>query len=399
MKKNYSSWLIMVTLTFLACSKDNVAPEGRNGDTPVLPKEKATVYFQMDAAAFKSAPQTKAVQAYDDVAKLRVLAFRQNGDDYLYIGDVDKAGITHNGTAFTGKAQLPIGTYRFIPAYGLPDKTDENVSLSPIDLSTPYSDNLMAGHLENGVLPAIFLQKENVAAKDYVLGMDSEQTPPTVSLSLTRAVARLDIQFVQGVKNNADGKYNEKKGPVFGKNTDLATLNLSLKNLNPSVQLSNGQVVTENITPVKMLYPVDLSAARTNGKGEATIYGQDKSEGIAYDYDHVSEEDFIDGSAHICGPFLFPYTDEANQGCDLTMTLVSTPDKTTGQVYTRPIHINKVPLIRNKVTLIKIFSGEEGIFYTNANFEIVVNEAWDGHTEISGSVEDFYLQGGNTNGL
>lgn len=386
MKKNrFNLMLIVAAVAFSACSNDNVEPLEGNGDVPVLPKEMATVNFEMNAASFKAVPQSKAGQIYDDINSLRILAFRQSGDDYLYIGDVKKDEITHNGTAFAGKAQLPVGTYRFIPAYGLPDATNEHLSISDLTFTTPYSDALMVSHKKDGILPAIFLQKEDVVVNDYVLGTDSKVANTTVALEMTRAIARVDIQFVQGDKTS--GKYVEKAGSVFGTKTDLASLTLNFAALNPSVQMTNGKLISENITPVNTLFNVNLATARTNGNATATIYGKAKADGKAYDYEAVAPEDFINGSTHIYGPFLIPFADETNYGSDLTLTLTSTPDSENGQTYTRTIHVDKVPLSRNKVTLITIYSGGDDIFHTSSDFEITINKAWEDHKDISGSVE------------
>ena len=355
------------------------------GGSPDLPQEKAFLYFHMETAAFKSAPQSRTAPSYDNVANLRILAFRQKGDRFLYIGDVDKSGIVYDGKAFTGKALLPTGIYRFIPAYGLPGPEDAGYTLSKIDYSTSYTDNLMVSHLENGVLPVLFLQQGNVPVNDYVLGLDSKENNPTVSLNLIRAIARLDILFVRGGRNES-GKYVEEEGAVFGTNTDLAALTLAVDGVNPSVRLVDGALVAENITPLKTQYVMDLSTARTNGTSAATTYGQSSSDGSAYDYEAMAPEDFIDGSAHIYGPFLFPHAEADVRGCGLTLTLTSTPDKINGEVYTRTIRLKQVPLNRNKVTLVKIYSGGKDIFHTTTDFEIIVNEAWDEHQEISGGV-------------
>lgn len=387
--KNYR-WnylLSMAVLACSACSQNAVEPKGETGHTSLLPKEKATVYFHMNATAFKANPQTRATQDYGNIENLRILAFRQNAAEYLYIGEVDKSGITYEGTSFTGKAQLPVGTYRFIPAYGLPLTSDANLAISTIGIDTPYSDTLTVSHLNNGVLPAIFLQQENVNVKDYVLGIDSKQTNTEVSLNLNRAIARLDIQFVQGQKKDASGNYSEIAGPVFGTNTDLESLTLDFEGLNSMIKLTNGGIMAGNNNPLNTRIKVNLAEARTDGKGSQTIYGKPSSDGKAYDYEAIDQGDFINGSAHIYGPFLFPYQNEETEGCALSMILLSTPDKITKQVYSRTIHIDKVPLCRNKVTLVRIYSGGDDIFHTGTSFEIIINEAWENHVEISGSVE------------
>lgn len=388
MKKNkLNYWLAIAAFAVSGCSQNNVGPEEETEFPPILPEETTTIYLQMNAATFKSTPQSRGGQVYDDIDNLRILAFRQNADSYFYIGDVNKSGISYKDSVFTGEAQLPVGTYRFIPAYGISKSIKDNLSISSLSYSTTYSDNLLVSHLENGILPAIFLQNENAAAKDYKLGVNSKETNPKVTLNLSRAVARLDIQFVQGEKKTANSKYTEIAGKVFGENTDLAELTLNFEGLNPSVQLTNGGLVTENVTPVKTLFKVNLNETRTDGNATATIYGQTKADGKNYDYEAITQEDFINGSAHIYGPFLFPYADATTQGCQLTMSLTSTPDKVTGQVYTRTIYIDNVPLSRNKVTLVKVYSGADDIFHTKTAFEIILNKAWDDHQEISGSVE------------
>lgn len=386
-KKNWLFLLSMTLFAFSACSPKSGDLTDDTEDIRDLPKDMATVYFQMNTAALNIHPQARSGQVYDDIKNLRILAFRQNSNQYFYTGDVDKTNISYDGTAFTGNARIPVGTYRFIPIYGLPISANTDLSISNIDYSTPYSDQLMVTQLENGVLPALFLQKEDVSVKDYVLGTDSKQANPKVSLNLTRAVARLDIHFVQGQKNSGEGDYVEKAGAVFGKNTDLSSLTLELENLNPSVRLINGVLITENIKPVKVRLDVDLSKSRTDGTGAKTTYGKNTAGGKAYDYEAIAKEDFINGSAHIYGPFLFPHTDTSSQGSNLTLTLVSTPDEVTKQVYSRTIHIDNVPLSRNRITLVKIYSGGDDIFHTKTDFEIFINKAWEDHTEISGSVE------------
>ena len=68
----------------------------------------------------------------------------------------------------------------------------------------------------------------------------------------------------------------------------------------------------------------------------------------------------------------------------LSITVKSTYDETTKQYIRRTIEVPNVKLIRNQVTLVKIYVPGEDLFHTNTTFSVTINKAWDYNNESRG---------------
>lgn len=376
-------FLAMAAVALSACQKDDVAPAAQDGNA--LPTEMATVKFNMKADALKT-PGTRAISQAYGIDDLRILAFRQSDENnFLYIADVDKAKINADGNGnFTGEAELPVGVYQFIPAFGLPAAGGTDVTI-PVPVTTTNITEAMNITHNTGVLPAIFLQEKGKTPDTYILGVKNET--PNVSLNLKRAVARLDIMFVRGHKDEATGKYVEDPNDtsVFGETTGLDSLGISFTGINPTVQLMDGALVS-GATRINPDFDITLPDAMTEGTAaENSTLG---TEGGENDFENIKPESIVNGGAHIYGPFVFPY-ETAAEGIDPEMTTISitaksTYDEATKQYIRRTITVPNVKLVRNQVTLVKIFVPGDDLFHTNTTFAVTINTDWDYNNESWG---------------
>ena len=139
-------------------------------DTTFLPKEMVTINFSTKAPAFSNGLLTRAGEKFP-TNLFRVLAFRHNGTDYMYLDDVNFQSISYDETnrQFNCTAQLPVGVYKFIPSYGLPKTSDANVTLTDLSGKPALSNSLTATHI--GTLPAIYL-RENANICEVYRGCD-----------------------------------------------------------------------------------------------------------------------------------------------------------------------------------------------------------------------------------
>lgn len=360
-------FLAMAAVALSACQKDDVAPAAQDGNA--LPTEMATVKFNMKAPLTVDGVNTKAIQEYVP-AKFRVLAFRHNGNDYVYTKDVPfNNDLKYENSAFTGTAELPVGVYKFIPAYGLPTATDQNVQLSALTPQTVLDANITATHLD--VLPAIFL-RENGNIPSDTLGTTPGKTNQ-VKANIKRAVARVDVMFVPG--NKTDG---EVAGEDIFQGYTLDSIVVSLDKVTAAAQLFDGAGVYANTMATK--HAVNLANIV---KSDGTLTTPSTvGTGEKYNFDDVKATDIIQGGQYAYGPNLFPFSDE-NSTANLTLRVKSKADA-NGHVYERTIDIPGIKLIRNKVSLIKIYAKRGNFFDTEVTFNVSVNEIWEGSFTTEG---------------
>lgn len=363
-------FVAMAAMALSACQKDEVKPT--YGGDNALPTEMATVQFAMQAPTLREGLNTRSIQTYEP-ANFRVLAFRHNGTDFVYTTDVKfNNDLKYENNVFTGTAQLPVGVYKFIPAYGLPKTSDDNVTLSALKGNTKLDDTITVTHKD--VLPAIFLREDANIPMD-TLGMESG-AKNSVTAKIKRAVARLDILFVRGTKGK-DGNFTEKPGDdVFG-GRELDSIIVSVNNITSSAQLMDGKgIYTDKMNTV---YSVVL---RNMVKSSGSLENPSTIGAIGYDFDNVSETHIIQGGAYAYGPNLFPFEKEGNT-TTLNLRVRSKAD-TNGHVYVRNITVPKIQLMRNKVTLVRIYTQNNDFFNTRLDFNVTVEEAWEGSYNATG---------------
>lgn len=190
------------------------------------------------------------------------------------------------------------------------------------------------------------------AVPAYTVSLDGPKQ--TVSATLRRAVSRVDVLFIRAEKDAATGVYTEKPGAdVFGPEK-LAGVNLAYTGANSRLGLSGEKVSGLSDVSHTIGTPADVV---TIGTGESTVVGADK-----YDFENVQPADIISGSAHLKGTYLIPNPDN-------TGTTGFSMQLTSGKGSARTIALrDKIPVERNKATLIRIYVLGENVFTTGGRF-------------------------------
>lgn len=375
-------FLALAALALSACNNDDVKPVS-SGDA--LPGEMATVEFSMKAEGLKVAATKALTQSYNPT-DLRILAFRKNDDgDFLFVKEIDNSGFTFDGTdsTFNGKDEIPVGDYQFIPAFGMPAAGGSEVVTPNPTNTTNITDAMNITH-NSGVLPAIFLQEAGKTSPTYTLGVEKNQTT-TVELGLKRAVARVDVIFVRGNKDES-GAYVEvpSEKSVFGATTKLGVMTMSFTNINPTCQLIDGSIVdVEDGQRINPSFTIDLINAQTDGKNpDGTTLGTAAGNN---DFENITVDDIAQGGTHIYGPFVFPYKDGDNTNTStLTIEVTSDTDPVTHQTLHRTIEVPNLKLVRNQVTLVKVFVPGEDLFSSKNTFVVSINKGWTYNTDSWG---------------
>lgn len=282
--------------------------------------------------------------------------------------DIPLAGMNFDGTALTGTVQFPAGDYKFLPSYGLvtpgnytwPDFTDATLS-----------DALYVTHTGENFPAAFMLNTPLDAVPAYTVSLEGPKQ--TVSATLRRAVSRVDVLFIRAEKDAATGVYTEKPGAdVFGPEK-LAGVNLAYTGANSRLGLSGEKVSGLSDVSHTIGTPADVV---TMGTGESTVVGADK-----YDFENVQPADIISGSAHLKGTYLIPNPDN-------TGTTGFSMQLTSGKGSARTIALrDKIPVERNKATLIRIYVLGENVFTTGVDFEVEVDTVWDGSNFVDGEID------------
>lgn len=373
-KTKLNLFMFMAAIALSACNKDDVAPAA-NGNTAPLPKETVTVSFSTKVPAFSNTVLTRAGEKFP-TDLFRVMAFRHNGTDYMYLNDVNFKDIAYDETnhLFNGTAELPVGVYKFIPAYGLPTTSDANVTLTDLSGKPALSNALTATHA--GILPAIYLREDANISSDTLGTHTGTQNVSTATIK--RAVARVDVLFVRATKD-VDGNYQEIAGDdVFGTHT-VKSIVLDIAGVTPSVSLMDGGIATGAAMPTSFTVVNKVVSDGSNTSGTTIGNG---TEDNPYDFDNVGVADIMQGGHYAYGPYVFPFSSTSTT---TNLTLTVTSDKEAGDhVYERSIDIQNVPLSRNKVTMIKLYVLRGDFFNTEVSFEIGVEEAWEGSHSANG---------------
>lgn len=355
--RHFYHLLVFATLAVAstACSTDEKqelsAPEAGN--------------VQFVTRAPKSASARGPVYSPDE---FRILAFKKSGSDYVYLQDIPLTGMNFDGSTLSGAMQLPAGDYKFLHSYGL--VTPGNYSW-PVFTDAALSDALYVTHSGESFPAAFMLNMPLDKVPAYTVSLDGPKQ--TVSAKLRRAVSRVDVLFIRADKDPATGVYTEKTGDdVFGPEK-LAGVTFQFTDANSRLGLSGEKVTGLFDASHTLATPAD---AVTMGTGASTTVGAD-----GYDFENVLPADIISGSAHLKGTYLIPNPDNA-ASTGFTMKL------TSGAGSVRTIATaGKIPVERNKATLIRVYVLGDNVFTTGVGFEVDVDTVWDGSNYVDGEID------------
>ena len=354
MKKIYNLLVFAALAAVAACSD-----EGAKTDTPEIAS--GNVRFTAKV------PQTARGPVYSSDG-FRILVFKNSGSGYVYMQDISSAVLKFDGSTLSGTAQLPAGEYKFLPSYGL--VTPGNYTWPDLR-DAVLSDALFITHTGESFPAAFMLDKPIDAVPAYTVTLDGQKQ--TVSATLRRAVSRVDVLFIRAEKDDATGAYTEKQGDdVFGPEK-LAGVKLSFTGANSRLGLSGEKVEGLFDTEHTIAAP---AGAVTMGTGLSTVIGAD-----GYDFENVLPADIISGSAHLKGTYLIPNPDNA-AATGFKMLL------TSGEGTPRTIELtDKIPVERNKATLIRIYVLGDNVFTTGVEFEVEIDTVWDGSNFVDAEID------------
>lgn len=370
--------LLMVLLASLAACSDDVTDDKKlspgEGETTV-------VKFEMNANTGNYySPLSRSVNL-PGITKdnFRIMAFKKtpDGDKYIYAQDIPTSGMNYENNLLSGTVRLPIGEYKFVSTYGLV-KDGGFVFPDPAPGTSELTDDLSINHNKVDGSSVLFLEEGSLETlHSYELGINSTANEP-VSASLTRAVSRVDVLFIQA-KKNADGIYTEvsDSADVFGV-SQLANIEMQFTGLNKNVNLvgnksttDSGSLFNENFTVPDLEETVTRGASADDTKVGTPAF---------LSYDNISKNDIKAGSAHVHGAYLLPYED-AKTNTNLTLVL------TNGSGDKRTIIVPKeLPLERNKVTLVKIHVLSGTVFNTDVDFHVTIDTAWLEANSVDGEI-------------
>lgn len=311
----------------------------------------------------------------------RILAFKESPQEsgkFVYEQDVPKENLSCTNNVLSGTARLPIGNYKFVPTYGLaagggfalPEFTPRNTELA---------NTLNITHNTVDASSVFFLGKDPVESlQTYALGLSSKPND-NVSLSMSRAVSRVDILFLQAKEENGVKVEVSDSTDVFGA-SELAGIDLQFTGLNKNINLSGNKVTNDDGSLFNSEYSItdtDLDKAVTKGSSETdTKVGTDGY----LSYDNITTDHIKKGSAHVQGVYVLPFGEVANE-TKLNLTLTNK----RGDV--RNITVNQnLPLERNKVTLVKIYVLSGTVFNTDVLFSVKVETEWLGANTVEGEI-------------
>lgn len=373
--KKLNLFMSIFWLACVACSEDDLPAKGE-GSRPGW----ASMGFETRAQLTGNPAVSRSFAPEISKAGFRILAFKKNADGaYVYTQDVPTAGMNFADNTLSGPAELPIGEYKFVPTYGA---VNTPVFSWPelAEGKTPLIDTLSFAHTAVDGTSVVFLETRSFQElPSYAVGLTAT-TADKVYTVLKRAVARVDLLFMH-VKKNTDGSYTEITGntDVFG-GTLPSSIEMRFRGLNRTINVTGENMTADGtFSTFDQNYTVeDLQQAVTIGNGPATLLGTDDF----FDYDQVKPTDIRSGAAHVQGAYLLPYP-QGVANTDLTVVLT----QSTGIQRTLVIP-SKLPLERNKVTLVKIYllidDGGGDIFDSNVTFTVTVDTRWDGCNVVEG---------------
>lgn len=370
--KKLNLFMSILWLACAACSEDDLPAKGE-GTKPGW----ADVNFEMKTHLSEDPVLSRSFAPEISKANFRIMAFKKNVDGaYVYTQDVPTARMNFADNTLSGRAELPIGEYKFIPTYGV---VNTSVFAWPelAQGKTILADTMRFTHTKVDGTSVMFLETRSFdELPSYAIGLTATTTDNVYSV-VKRAVARVDLLFLQ-VKKNADGSYTEVTGStdVFG-GALPSSIEMRFRGLNRTINVTGENTTPDNtFSTFDMDYTVeDLPRAITIGNGLKTLLGTDDF----FDYDYVKPGDIRSGAAHVQGAYLLPYPKDVVK-TDLTVVL-------TQQLGIRRTIVipSKLPLERNKVTLVKIYiiTDDEGgggggdIFDSNVTFIVTVDTRWE----------------------
>lgn len=374
--KRFNLLMALAVLILTACSKEDLKQGPGDGGEGL-----STVNFVMDASSMGKGMISRSVTPTYVKDNFAIYAYKQEEGGTAYVCNkvIEGKIFTYDPQTqrLSGSVQLPIGTYKFVPSYGL--TAAGNYSL-PTILNSPLNNDQVVTHVNTGALPEIFLETGTGVddLKSYVLGTTSTANE-TVKSTLKRAVSRIDVMFIKATKNGND--YTEipyEAGEdVFG-GAPLETIELRLKGLNDQMTFLGNRYGTGVIDAnIELLNQANVI---TMGNGTETTVG---APGFN-DYDNIQKGNIINGSAHVAGAYVIPGADNSK-----TVSLEVYVKPTNGTARTITITKDadtKLPLERNKVTLVKIYVLEGNVFTTKVNFAVDIDTKWLGSNQVSGEV-------------
>lgn len=390
----------LALMALSSCQDDN-----NDGTIPFIEEGMTQVKFELDASSLNHNSLTRTYyptynkNGFSIYAYKQIPAGEQNAGDYAFVKTINLDGMTYpdSNNKLSGTENLPIGTYKFIAAYGLNNQSGKITT--PDWQRSALIDNLSLGYNGTSPLSEIFLETGNnvQGLEEYDLGL-TEATNPTVQITLKRAVSRVDILFVSATKvgdTYVEKAYYDPSSNVFD-NKELETLQLKFTDAN-NVMTIFGKNATQDRTPqtfnVDRLNYADNS--RDDNGSSKVVVGNAGSTSVGTStyarYDNVQAEDIISGGAHVFGSYLFPND---------TKVAPENPDKTTGlEIFIKPVggtgrSINisttddtKLPLEANKVTIVKVYVlNDNNVFSTTVDFEVEIETVWADSHEVIGEI-------------
>lgn len=372
--------LAVLLAGLVACSDDQkVNTTGSSGDG-----ETTAVNFEMNANTGNYSAISRAVNlpAFEK-NNFRIMAFKKvpegtNAGKYLYAQDIATDALSLTNTKLSGEVRIPVGEYKFVSTYGL---NSGGFALPTLTSQTELNDDINITHNTIDGSSVVFLENGTFdKLKSYRLGLDATAND-NVTASLTRAVSRVDLLFIQATKN-ADGNYTEAPDAsgidVFG--GQLANIEMQFTNLNQNVNLLGNR----NSAKAPTLFQGNLAVQNLENAvtiGTAAAGGTKVGTSTYKNYDSIAPEDIQKGSAHVHGAYVLPF-EKGEIQTGLTLVLKNK----IGDERTIKIP-NILPLERNKVTLVKIRVLTGTVFHTNAQFEVTVDTVWlDEANTIEGEI-------------
>jgi len=372
---------LLATLVLAACQDDTETA------VPYTNGEPANVTFELDASSLHQNSATRTFSPSYDKGGFSIYAFKQveGGTDYVYSQSVTLGDMSYSAQTqkLTGSANLPIGKYKFVPAYGLVNQS----SVINVPTWSTLTNDLTFSYATTTLMDEIFLStdKEANGLTEYSLGLDATANDK-VTATLKRAVARVDVMFISA--NRGENGYVEKAYAGEGSNIfsdkELETVELRYKNINNAMTVfgKNATGTRENRNfQLNTLNYNDADSKVTVGNGAATLVGQSDYTR----YDNVQKADVISGGAHIFGNYLFP-NDNGDKIADLDIYIK--PVGGTGRVITITQDADtKLPLEQNKVTLVKVYVlNDNNVFSTTVDFEVEIETVWEDANEVNSSI-------------
>lgn len=377
MKIKNLNLLAALLVCFASCSDDEAVD-----NTNLSPGEDGTtvVKFEMKANTGNNFSVVQRAINLPAIEKenFRIMAFKKSPTDgrFLYAQDISTNTMTYNNNVLSGTVRIPIGEYKFVSTYGLvkpsmfslPTFTELSTELKN-DLSITHAnlDNSSVFFLESGPLEDL---------RPYQLGLNPTANE-NVTASLNRAVSRVDILFIQAVKDGDTYTEVSDSMDVFG--SRLANIEMQFTGLNRDVNLVGKKISTSDASLFDENFTVpELEKTVTRGTAtEDTKVGKPDFKS----YDNITSEDIKAGSAHVHGAYVLPFEDSRTT---TTARLVLT--NTAGDVRTIVVNDN-IPLERNKVTLIKIYVLSGTVFNTDVNFNIAISTEWFDANTVEGEIK------------